>query len=166
MVTRKSLLMLISLVVLLAMPVVAAGGLDASASESVDPPQNSEGSVIRVFSLIDLPLEKVEHLAPLQKQLRQILLAQKDSLAPLYAEFAEETDSLLGLEIQKRIQKVKIETELSLLRAQADHARRNGQADLAEKIEAGLLRMTEREQARQDNSWDPSARPIEPGAQN
>ena len=38
---------------------------------------------------------------------------------------AEETDSLRRLEIQKRIQAVKIETEIALLRAQAEDARRN-----------------------------------------
>ncbi len=167
MTTRQPLIALIGLVLILAAAPIAAGDPvdpELVASKTTDSQPDPVDPTARVLSLIDLPPEKVERLTPLQAQMRQILLAELVSLVPLQAAFAEETDSLRSLEIQRRIQAVKVATEISLLRAQADHARLNGRPEVAERIEEGLRRMAERDRARQDNSQDPRARPAEPGA--
>ena len=167
MATGKPFIVLISLVLLLAIPPVAKGDPgdpEPATPETVGSPLDPVGSTVRPLSLVDLPPERVEGLGPLQTRLRQILLAEHNRLTPLYAEFAEETDSLLSLEIQRRIQQVKVETEISLLRAQADHAHQNGQRELAERIEAGLRRMAERDKARQELPQEQSARSERPSA--
>jgi len=90
------------------------------------------------LSLADVPDSKVADLSDLHREMRQILRSERELLVPLNAEFATEMDPLLALDIQKRIQELKIETELSLMRTQAVHARREGRLESAERIEAIL----------------------------
>lgn len=109
-------------------------------------------------SLVNLSADQVAKLAPLPKRLREILLEEKETLATLREVHAQEKDPLRILEIQRQMQGVKIQTERALLEAQADHARQNGQAELAGQIEAALARMAERDRARQENIQQPTAR--------
>ena len=90
------------------------------------------------LSLADVPDNKVADLSALHREMRHILRSERELLVPLNAEFATEMDPLLALDIQKRIQALKIETELSLMRTQAVHARREGRLESAERIEAIL----------------------------
>lgn len=164
MTTRQPLITLLGLILILIAAPAAAADPDPVDSKTADSPQDPETATARVFSLVDLPPEKVERLTPLQARMREILLAERVNLAPLQAAFAEETDSLRSLEIQRRIQDLKVGTEIALLRVQADHARQSGQPELAEQIEESLRRMAERDRVRQDQNLVPSARPDRPSA--
>jgi len=92
-------------------------------------------------SLLNLSAADVAQLKPLQRELRQILLTERDKLAELHAAFEQETDALRSLDIQKQIRDVKQSTERALVQAQIDHARAAGRQAAAERLEAALERM-------------------------
>jgi len=161
MMRRKMFPMLIITLLVLAIPLLAADRPDPAEQQ---PEPGVQDAPEQPSSLLNLPPEKVARLAPLPARLRQILLDERERLAPLQAAFAEETDALRGFEIQRQMRDVKIATEVALMRAQADHARANGRPEVAERIEQGLQRMRERDEARQEAARNRSARPQRPSA--
>jgi hypothetical protein len=130
---------------LLATPagLVAADQPASTDRTETEPAVRSVESSPSPFSLVELSEEQLARLTPLQLALREVLLTEQAELAPLYAAFARETDSLRGLEIQRQIQTIKQNTELALLRTQADFARREGRVEVAKRIEESLRLMTE-----------------------
>jgi hypothetical protein len=144
--------LIVAMVSVVALGETAATRPAAAKSATTTTSDPDEGSVMKAPSLAHgslaaIPDDKVSLLSPLHREMRLILKTESETLAPLYAEYAQATDPLLALEIQKQIQKVKIETELALLRAQAKHARLEGRLDDAERLEASLEAMTTRNAA-------------------
>ncbi len=132
-------------ILLIAAPVVFAATDQPAPNDAtkVEPAIRPVESSPTAYSLTALPAEKLARLTPLQVALRNVLLQEQADLAPLIEAFARETDSLRGLEIQKQIQTVKQDTELALLRTQAQFARQEGRIEVAEQLEESLRLMTE-----------------------
>jgi hypothetical protein len=122
--------------------------MTAVANESTPPVENPAAPNEAVAetagpprSLLDLSETAAAKLKPLQLELRQILIAERDQLETLHAAFNHETDALHSLTIQKQIRGVKIATERALVQTQIDHARKAGRQDDAERLEAALQHM-------------------------
>lgn len=80
-------------------------------------------------------------VTPLVSELLRIVEAERATLDELRATAMQTADPAGRLEIQRRIESVKRETQLTLLRVQADYARREGRLEVAGQLEAALLRM-------------------------
>jgi len=75
---------------------------------------------------------------PMDIELRGVLDRQREALAALHARFRGAKDDVAALAIQREIDRVKRDTEISLLRVQADWARRSGRSEAASQIEAAI----------------------------
>jgi len=108
-----------------------------------------------VRSLLDLPQSQVLKLSAMHQEMRTLLLQERETLDQLYTQFKAEQDPLLSFEIQKQIQQLKIETEISVIRIQADHARKDGREEDAKRIEQELSVMINRAQLEAANATTP-----------
>lgn len=152
-------------IIILTSLIVIIGTMPAVANEST-PPEKKTGTPTEAMaetaqpprSLLDLSESAVAKLKPMQMELRQILIVERDQLESLHAAFNEETDALRSLTIQKQIRDVKIATERALVKAQIDHARQAGRQDDAERLEAALQHMYQPE-TESNSSNSESSRP-------
>jgi hypothetical protein len=80
-------------------------------------------------------------LSPLMLEIQAALAAEQARVADLEARFAAAADEASALAIQKEIEQIKVETELSILRLQAEHARQEGRVEQAAQIEAAIAEM-------------------------
>lgn len=90
------------------------------------------------------------------QELEDILAREREQLEALDAEFEATTEDEAALAVQRRIAELKQATELALLGAQVRYARRLGNFDLAERIEADIAVLQDPQraskQARPDDS--------------
>lgn len=70
------------------------------------------------------------------------LAAQQERLDALLRELAATTDRGRAFELQRAITDLKREAEVRMLRIQAEHARRDGRAELAADLEAAIGALT------------------------
>lgn len=82
-------------------------------------------------------------LSPLMADLRAVLDREGEQLAALEAERGKAADAQAALDVQRRIEKLKQQTEVDLLRVQAVHARRAGRIAVAERIDAAIVELTQ-----------------------
>lgn len=75
-------------------------------------------------------------LSPLMTELRTLLDEERTSLASLGRQLAGTHDQASALAIQREVARVKLSTEVALLRVQAKHARAAGHAAFADELEA------------------------------
>ncbi len=80
-------------------------------------------------------------------RIREIMAREKEQAAALEAEFAAAADEQAALRIQRRIQDLRQQTEIELLRAQADHARQLGRPEAAARIEADIRQLQDPDRA-------------------
>ncbi|RKX30310.1 MAG: hypothetical protein DRP71_15195 [Verrucomicrobia bacterium] len=153
----RSVILTSLFVILLTMPAVAN-----ESTPPIDNPTTPTEAVAETAqpprSLLDLSETAAAKLKPLQMELRQILIAERDQLETLHAAFNQETDARRSLTIQKQIRGVKIATERALVQAQIDHARKAGRQDDAERLEAALNHMYQPE-TESNTSNSESSRP-------
>jgi hypothetical protein len=71
-------------------------------------------------------------------ELFRLLDRQRETLAELQTRFREAKDDRAALAVQREIDRVKRDAEVSLLRTQADWARRAGRIEAASRIEAAI----------------------------
>jgi len=131
--------------------ILAAGSISANdgPTPGTNPADPSVSARSGGSSLLTLTAEQALKLSPLHQELRTILIAEKDQLDVLYEEFALETDSQRALAIQRRIHLVKTETEISLLKAQAETARTQGRTEDVERLERSIRLLS-------DPEWGPA----------
>ncbi len=82
-----------------------------------------------------------ESLSPCQQAIRALLDREAAQLAELDARLPGAADEGAVLALQREIEQVKQETELQVMRVQADFARREGRTAQADQIEAALAEM-------------------------
>ena len=70
--------------------------------------------------------------------------AYHEQLELLASQFREEHDPARSMELQRKIEALKLDTELGYLEIQARHARAIGMVDLADKAESMLASMKQR----------------------
>jgi hypothetical protein len=71
-------------------------------------------------------------------EMLSVLQQEQDGLSRLQTRFQQAADSRAALAIQREIEALKLETEIGLLRIQADYARREGRRATAERIERAI----------------------------
>lgn len=76
--------------------------------------------------------------SPLMRDIRALWKARQTEVAVLEESFRTATDHPTALAIQQRIEALLVQTEFDILQLQADHARREGRAADAERIEAEI----------------------------
>lgn len=76
--------------------------------------------------------------SPLMRDIRTLWMARQAEVAVLEESFRAASDHPTALAIQKRIEALLVQTEFDILQLQADHARREGRAADAERIEAEI----------------------------
>ncbi len=79
---------------------------------------------------------------PLLADLFDVLDRQEAAVATLQTELARTADPMAALAVQRRIEKVKQDAEVELLRVQATHARAAGKAALAAQLDAAIAELT------------------------
>ena len=75
---------------------------------------------------------------PMDVELFRVLDQQRETLAALRTRFRDAKDDRAALAIQREIDRVKRDTEISLLRIQADWAKRAGRTEAASQLEAAI----------------------------
>jgi hypothetical protein len=90
----------------------------------------------------DVPPMVRRKLHPMAADMRAAVEHERTSLAELSRRFRAASSPEAALAVQREIERVKHETELTLLRIQADYARRAGLAGVAARIEAAIEEMT------------------------
>jgi len=77
-------------------------------------------------------------LSPMDTELMGVLDQEKAALAQLRLRFRATRDHREALAIQREIERLKVGTEVALLRIQADYARRQGRLATAQELEAAI----------------------------
>lgn len=89
-------------------------------------------------------------MSPMVAEMFTALDEQRAKIARLRAELSQARDGARAFELQRALSAAKQETEVRLLRIQADHARRDGRLEVAANLEAAVLAMTSRVPAREN----------------
>lgn len=111
-------------------PAAVTTGKDAPAAPAIAEPAPGEEA--------PRPVLTKRPLSPLMIELRAVLDAEAVQVAVLRERAAKAATSEEAVALQREIEKVKFDTEVSLLRVQAKHARAGGRADVAARIEAAI----------------------------
>ncbi|MBI5168586.1 MAG: hypothetical protein HZA61_03770 [Candidatus Eisenbacteria bacterium] len=111
------------------------------------PTQAPLGDPAAVRALEALPLPKAAArqrpaATPLLSELFDVLDREDAQVAALQAELARTADPMAALAVQRRIEKVKQDSEVELLRVQATHARAAGKSALAAQLDAAIAELT------------------------
>ncbi len=111
------------------------------------PTQAPLGDNEAVRALEALPIPKAAArlrpaATPLLADLFDVLDREDAQVAALQAELARIADPMAALAVQRRIEKVKQDSEVELLRVQATHARAAGKSALAAQLDAAIAEMT------------------------
>ena len=72
---------------------------------------------------------------PMVTEMRAVLETERVQFANLFARFRVAPDGAAALAVQREIEQLKVGTEISLLRIQADYARRAGRISQAAELE-------------------------------
>jgi hypothetical protein len=84
--------------------------------------------------------------------------ARERRLTELRSELAATGDRARSVALEDEIERFKFETDLEMLRIQAQYARREGQVEMAEKLESAVARLAAQRSSAQPN---PSPRPAQ-----
>ena len=75
-------------------------------------------------------------------EMKAVLEGERAALAALDVRFRQAPDARAALAVQREIERLKMSTELELLRIQAVFARRSGRLQAAQEIEAAIVELT------------------------
>jgi hypothetical protein len=81
--------------------------------------------------------------SPMMGEIDSLLAAQREELTALQERFDRAANEVDALELQRAIERLKMQTEASILRTQARYARLAGQLRVAQEIEATLESLSE-----------------------
>ncbi len=133
---QLAILFLIIVCGLMAGTAVVAGTPPETAAPVVADPDGVETTATAAVA----PREP-ESLTPCQQAIRALLDREAAQLAALEARVPATADGAAFLSLQREIEQVKQDTELQVMRTQAEHARLEGRVEQAERIEAALAEM-------------------------
>jgi hypothetical protein len=116
----------------------------AATAESTSPAATDPDAGIPAVNAPEViaPLSGDTPLSPMLQDIKVLWEARQAERAALEERFRTAGDEATALAIQREIEELMVQTELSILRIQADHARREGRIADAEKIEAAITEMT------------------------
>lgn len=121
---------------LLSILLVSPGHAAESAAAPVPAPAPSSA-----LSEIE-PRLPAHRLSPMMAEIFAVIDAQRAKVAALRAERGKGPGGLRSLELERALSVAKHETELRLLRIQADYARREGRLEAAGQLEAAITAMS------------------------
>ena len=112
----------------------------ASLAGAADVPEVApEGAAATIAP--DAPAPLPRRVRPMIAEMMAALESERSTLAELRARPLDHADPGAALALQREIERVKVETERTLLRIQASWARREGRLEVARAIEASLEEM-------------------------
>jgi membrane-bound lytic murein transglycosylase B len=114
---------------LLAVALCAAPSRPATAAEDPAPPATVAHRVVRAN--------------PMMVEIRAVLDGERATLKTLHERFRAAKDPDAAIAIQREIARVKLDTEVAVLRVQAKHARAAGRADVATSLETAIQQILE-----------------------
>lgn len=92
------------------------------------------------------PAEKAPRVAkasPMMIEIRAVLDGERTALKSLNERFRAAKDPDAAIAIQREIARVKLDTEVEVLRVQVKHARAAGRADVAASLETAIQQILE-----------------------
>lgn len=89
---------------------------------------------------------------------QELLVAQQQTLETLESRLQIAADDAAALELQRHIERLKLDTEIELLRLQARRARHAGNEDAARRIEAAAAALPGAQEPPTDASGSPRGR--------
>lgn len=110
---------------------VALCGAARAAEETVAPAASAEKA------------PRVAKSSPMMVEIRAVLDGERAALRPLNERFRAAKDPDAAIAIQREIARVKLDTEVAVLRVQAKHARAAGRADVAASLETAIQQILE-----------------------
>jgi len=119
-------------------PDVDVNRAELKALEDGDLP-DGEAVIYTREDALALPAERP--VSPLMADINIALDEERTRHAELEARFRAATDERQALEVQREIETLARDTELRILRIQADHARQAGREAVAECVEAAIAEM-------------------------
>jgi len=129
------------------MVLVAAGGLAGDFPAQVgDPvtPIEAEPVLMEAYAAGEVEDDPTPVPAPaseMMQEIREVLETEKATLASLGVQLERAADHEAALATQKQVERTKQDTELQLLRIQADYARQEGRETQAAEIESAIERI-------------------------
>jgi hypothetical protein len=136
----RPLALVIRIVLLVAVLVVLASVRDVARSADAPAAAPASAATVGVTPAPATP-PAAGRPSALMTEIRAALDAERDRVVALDARVRACTDRRQALALQREIESVKRDTEVTLLRIQATHARRAGRTALADRLEAAVAEM-------------------------
>ena len=117
----------------------------AGKTEAVQPakaaPVAPASSAEAPAALAPAPAAPVRAASPMRLEMQALLAAEHEQVLALRERAAKAPSADEALALQREIEKLKFDTEVSLLRVQAKHARAAGRTEVATRIEAAVTEL-------------------------
>lgn len=133
---QLAILILMGVCGLTAGTAVVAGALPEPATPVAPDPEGVETTAAATVAP-----RAPESFTPCQQAIQALLEQEAARLAELEARVPAAADAAAFLSLQREIEQVKQDTELQVMRTQAEFARLEGRVEQAERIEAALAEM-------------------------
>jgi hypothetical protein len=143
-----------SFIIILALTLLVGALVLAQESDGDTAVARDQSAVPRVGLAAKSELE-AEKLSPLMRRIRSLMIQEETRIAEIEARLESVQDPVAALELHREIARVKSQTEISILEAQAAEARSNGNTELAEEIQEAVRVMKSRRDARQLQRVEP-----------
>jgi len=111
---------------------------------AADPESQGEDPVAKPRSLVSLTEEQAAKLDPMNREIRQVLLTEREEVDRLTASLTDVTDDVEAIAIQRRIGAVKQQAEIDVMEVQARYAEIAGNTEQAEAIREAVTGMKEK----------------------
>ncbi len=89
--------------------------------------------------------KRVAKLSPMMTEIRALLDGERNALKSLDERYRAAKDPVAAIALQREIARVKLDTEIAVLRVQAKHARVAGRAEVATSLETAIQQMLQPE---------------------
>lgn len=119
-------------------PTPTAGKAEAVETLKVSPAAPASVEAPAPEAATPAPPEGKRPLSPMMTEIQAVFVAEAGKLAELRQRAARATTPDEALALQREIERVKFDTEVSLLRVQAKHARQAGRTEVASRIDAAI----------------------------
>lgn len=136
-------------------PAPTGGKADAVEATKAAPVAPASALVPAPETAAPAPAVSARPLSPMLVEMQTVIAAEQEQLAALRTRVAKASSPEEALALQREIEKLKFDTEVSLLRVQAKHARTAGRTEVATRIEAAISELVNPPKVKA-----PAARPV------
>jgi len=107
-------------------------------SQKTPVPSTASGNVVPADQNRELQPPEIVKLSPLHQRIQAVLQAEQVKAVSLLDRIARAHDNSQLVQLQRELEALKRDTEIEILRLQADYAREQGRIDQAVEIEAAI----------------------------